>query len=128
MGYYNDISELKGRTITGVIGLEPNSEKVTFTCDDLSRWDMLHIQDCCESVVVADVVGDPADLIGTVIDAREEHGDTDPDGYANADEYRESFTWTFYVIQTNKGAVTIRWLGESNGWYGETPDFLRVDA
>jgi hypothetical protein len=34
-----------------------------------------------------------------------------------------NYVWTFYVIQTDRGAVTIRWLGESNGWYGESPYF-----
>lgn len=43
-------------------------------------------------------------------------------GYAN-----ESFTWTFYLIQTNKGHVTLRWLGSSNGYYSESVRFARVD-
>lgn len=118
--------ELKGREIVAVSGLEVGSERVIFTCADGTRWDMYHAQDCCESVDVQDIVGDPADLIALVLDAREESGDTDPEGYQGS-EYRESFTWTFYVIQTSRGAVTIRWLGESNGYYGETPYFGRAD-
>lgn len=118
--------ELKGREIVAVDGLEVGSERVVFTCADGTRWTMHHAQDCCESVDVQDIAGDPADLTGLVLDAREESGDTDPEGYQGG-EYRDSFTWTFYVIQTNKGAVTIRWLGESNGYYGETPYFGRAD-
>lgn len=68
---------------------------------------MYHSQDCCESVQIADIAGDPANAIGLVVDAREESSDTDPDGYVSEDEYRESFTWTFYILQTNKGALTI---------------------
>lgn len=127
MGYYHDFSELKGRKIVAVDGLALDSEDVTFTCEDGSKWRMYHSHDCCESVRIADIVGDVADAIGTVMDAREETSDTDPEGYGSEDEYRESFTWTFYLLQTDKGHLTIRWLGESNGYYGETAEFRRID-
>lgn len=123
----NEISALIGRTITAVRGLEIDSGRVEFDCADGSSWRMIHDQDCCESVSVADVVGDSADLIGTVIDAREETSGENPEGYV-VPEYHspDSFTWTFYIIQTDKGAVTIRWLGESNGYYSESVDFELV--
>lgn len=128
MSYDNDhnISALNGRHIVSAEGLESGSDCVSFVCADGSRWQMVHISDCCESVSVEDVVGDIADLQdATVIDARCETSDTDPDDRTpdKDDRYRDSFTWTFYIIQTNKGAVTIRWLGESNGHYGEGVDF-----
>ena len=125
MSYDNDldISVLNGRHIVSVDGLEKGSDEIAFTCSDGSSWRMLHVQDCCESVLVEDVVGYPSDLAdATVIDARHEVGEADPAGYV-PDGYRDSYTWTFYVIQTNKGAVTIRWLGESNGYYSEGVDF-----
>lgn len=125
MSYNNnyDIDVLNGRHIVGVTGLEKGSDKVHFTCADGSEWRMVHDQDCCESVSVEDVVGDVGDLAdATVLDARQEVGSDDPAGY-QASEYRDSYTWTFYIIQTNKGAVTIRWLGESNGCYSERVDF-----
>jgi hypothetical protein len=120
----HDISELNGRHIVSVTGLEPESERVTIECADGSVWTMKHISDCCESVSVVDVVGDVADLQdATVIESRcEENSESHPEGHKP--EYcDDSFTWTFYVIQTNKGAVTIRWLGQSNGYYSESIDF-----
>jgi hypothetical protein len=128
MSYENehDISILNGRHIVDVTGLEHGSDEVVFVCSDGSKWRMVHNQDCCESVSIEDVVGDVEDLQdATVIDARKETSETDPADRAPGedDRYRDSFTWTFYIIQTNKGAVTIRWLGESNGYYSESVDF-----
>ena len=119
------IEQLSGRTIVKVEGLEVGSDEVSFVCADGSVWRMLHYQSCCENVSVEDVVGDTSDLLGVVLDAREETGGNDPDGHSSP-EYRDSYTWTFYIIQTNKGAVTIRWLGESNGYYSESVDFEKV--
>lgn len=38
-------------------------------------------------------------------------------------EDSDSYTWTNWHLKTKKGEVTIRWLGESNGYYSEVPDF-----
>ena len=34
--------------------------------------------------------------------------------------------WTFYTIRTNKVTITLRWCGESNGYYSVDVDTLRA--
>lgn len=121
----NDLKELIGKTMLSV--KNNDNYEIVFTADDCKRWKLYHDQDCCESVQVEDVCGDLADLIGSpIVEAEEVTGDTaQPDGWRPG-EYCESFTWTFYKFRTAKGSVTIRWLGESNGYYSESVNFCEA--
>jgi hypothetical protein len=40
-------------------------------------------------------------------------------------EWGDTQTWTFYHITTMSGDMFIRWLGSSNGYYGEGVDFIK---
>jgi hypothetical protein len=124
-----DFSELVGKTLASFSGVE-GGDTIEMVCTDGSIYVMHHAQDCCESVSVESIVGDVADLIGSpILHAEESTSDTDPEGYSADGTYRDSsFTWTFYKLATAKGWVDIRWLGESNGYYSESVDLVRVSA
>lgn len=114
---YEPIEELQRVTIAKIDGLEPGSEEVTLTLTDGRIAVFWHSQDCCESVSVNDVEGDASDLIGCpLLVAEVVTADAEND-------VSESGTWTFYRFATVKGWVVVRWLGESNGYYGEGVDF-----
>jgi hypothetical protein len=111
--------DMVGKTIVkielkhGELGARKPYE-VLFIFDDETYMRMYHQQNCCESVWLEDVTGDWADMEGMVLDAYE-------DITCPAQE-RNSATHTFYRIQTNKGVLTMRWIGESNGYYSEEVD------
>lgn len=114
-GFSIDVSDLKGKTITAVI----------YNTDDDSLWihlnthilEMTHIQDCCETVYLADVVGNFEDLIGyPLLEVSE--------SIVNIESEDISSTASYYNFKTLKASVQLRWVGESNGYYSETIDCL----
>lgn len=108
-----------GRTMTVVTG-GPGEGEMNFLDNSGYQIKFYHRQDCCESVGIEDVCGDLDDLIGSPITLAEEVSEKDPE--PDPDEYCEHRTWTFYRFGTAKGTVTVRWLGESNGYYSEDVD------
>jgi hypothetical protein len=116
------ITELLGKTLASI---ESGSDEIVFVTDSGERYRMCHHYDCCESVTVEDIAGDLNDLIGSpILKAEESTSDTNPPGVTK--DYQDSFTWTFYHLATVRGYVTIRWYGESNGYYSESVDFEKV--
>ena len=115
-------TELIGKTFSAVENV--GGEKLIFTTKDGGKYKFFHDQDCCESVTIEDIVGDLDDLVGSPIIMAEEvtHENENPKG-VEVPEWQDSFTWTFYKFATAKGYVTVRWYGESNGYYSEQVDF-----
>lgn len=117
------IEQLIGKTL---IKIENNGDELVFHCADGVNFIMHHEQDCCEGVSIDDIAGDLDDLLNSPILEAEEVSDYDgPEGWKPG-EYVESYTWTFYKLGTIKGHVTIRWYGESNGYYSESVQFHEV--
>lgn len=123
-----DFEELNGKVLTRIKGLEEGNNVVYFYTSDGDIYKMYHEQDCCESVSIDDVCGDVEDLINAPILLAEcVCSDENPEDVSESIlEYQESFTWTFYKLSTMKGDVTIRWYGESNGYYSESVDFVKI--
>lgn len=111
-------SDLIGKTILITQGVDTCSEEVYFQCADGTIYKMHHYQSCCESVFLEDIVGDSEDLCGVVRDARV---------YTQDDDSSPDACFTFYIIQTDKGAVTLRWFGSSNGYYSIDVSFEEVN-
>lgn len=119
-------NSLLGKTILSIDGLSVGSDVVVFRCRDGSEYQMHHRQDCCESVSIEDICGDPDDILFfPVLQAEEATSSENPPG-AKTEEYQDSFTWTFYRLTTNRGQIVIRWYGESNGYYSESVDFVQT--
>lgn len=121
-GYEYDVkfSELVGKTLVSVEGLSKDSEEIVFKCSDGSVYLLLHEQDCCECVSIEDIDGDVSDIVGVEILVADETSNEGEIG-----DYGDSFTWTYYKIDTNKGGITIRWYGTSNGYYSERATFKK---
>ena len=115
----HEMSAMIGATLDRVEG-GVGAERMTFHATDGRAFSFYHAQDCCENVRVEDVCGDLSDLVGSPIVQAEEVSNADEPA---TPEHADSFTWTFYKYATSKGAVTVRWLGESNGYYSEGVDF-----
>jgi len=122
--YYYDslrfnIGDMLGKTFKNVIN--DNDYRVVFTEENGDQYVFAHIQDCCESVTVRDVVGHFSDLVGSPLLEAEETSNSGHTTYGTE-------TWTFYKFGTIKGHVNISWIGESNGYYSESVDNILVKA
>ncbi len=110
-----DFSTLRGEVIVNFE--QVGDDVLVFETLDDWLYILYHQQDCCESVTVEDIVGDPKDFFGQEVllaEERTEEGEGD------------SSTWTFYTLRCVKGSLDIRWFGTSNGYYSERVSCVRV--
>jgi len=120
---YVPFRELQGQTLTQVMPSDGN-DKIWFVTNTGAVYEMRHEQECCETVFLDDICGDLDDLIGAPILFADEVQNQPPEDSGN--EVEATFTWTFYKIGTEKGDVTIRWYGTSNGYYSEEAELFRL--
>ncbi len=118
-----NIDILKGKTLEAITVSAEGNEVLLRTLEG-DAYRLYHSQDCCESVRLEEVVGHLGDLIGSpILEAEEASGSND----GSRPDVGESYTWTFYKLGTISGHVTLRWLGESNGYYSEAVSFEKIE-
>ena len=112
-GQYRSTSkfeQIQGMTITAVVYKETSESLLIHL--NTHVLEMIHHQECCETVYLADVVGSFEDLIGyPLLEVSESIVGID-----------SSSTASYYNFKTVKASVQLRWVGESNGYYSETVD------
>ena len=112
-------NDLKGQTLSSCV--QRGEDELVFTLLNGEKYKLFHEQECCEEVIIEDICGDLSDLAGSeILMADQAISEKDPDGG------RKTAAWTFYKLATIKGYVTIRFCGESNGYYSEQVDFKMV--
>ena len=117
--------ELKGQVIKEITGLEKDSPEVHIVTNQ-TTYKLYHHQDCCESVLVENVIGDEKDILNEeIIFAEEDAGANDPDWYTEYDRLY-SHTWTKYVLKTKNASLEFWFLGESNGYYNESVSIKKI--
>lgn len=114
-----------GRTIVEIDGAQPESESVTMTADNGDTFCFEYQPDCCATCDIESVSGDIEDLIGSPIVQAEVVSNHDSVSDTTRHVY-DSFTWSFYKFATAKGSVTVRWLGQSNGYYSERVTYIET--
>ena len=115
----SSIDVLIGQTLSSI--KQEGNEEIIFKTVDGQSYRMYHYQHCCEIVTIEDVCGNLQNLVGSPITMAEEVSNYKYDEGDNPDSHYG--TWTFYRLATAQGYVTIRWYGESNGFYSERVDF-----
>ena len=112
-----DIKDMVGKKVLGIYYDEENFQILT----DDGVYAFYHEQSCCEYVWLTQVDGISDKIIGSRIVIAEVV--TDEKSVAGG-----SITWSFYKIGTNKGMIDFRFQGESNGYYSETVDLIKIEV
>ena len=112
-----NIKDMVGKKVVGIYYDEENFQILTDDC----VYAFYHEQGCCERVYLTQVDGISDKLIGSRIVMAEEVVDAKDTEYGH-------ITWTFYKIGTTKGMIDFRFQGESNGYYSETVDLIKIEV
>tara|TARA_R100000951_G_scaffold113672_1_gene116162 strand:+ start:92 stop:463 length:372 start_codon:yes stop_codon:yes gene_type:complete len=118
--YQECLDNMVGRVVKYV---DVDHDQMKITCEDNSVFTFYHEQDCCESVYIYETEGEPMSLKGwklLLVDMEATREDNAP--------YDESRTTTVVKFITNENTVSVKWIGESNGYYSESVDLKQFLA
>ncbi len=120
-----DFFQLVGQTIIEVVKI--NESDFLLSTWEGNLYALYHSQNCCEHVRLKSLIGEFGDVIGTPITLAESvHTEADPPWYKLPQWGRDSYTWSKFILETTNGRLELWFLGESNGYYGESVDFVKV--
>jgi hypothetical protein len=124
------IGDMVGLTVENIV-VTGSDDEMTFTFTNGIKVKFYHSQECCENVYIESIVGDINDLIGNVLTVAEEVSNYDYDTTEsklskNYVDWGDVEQWTFYKFDSNKGGITVRWYGTSNGYYS-TGVYMKVE-
>lgn len=94
------------------VKIDMGNEILIFKFEDGSCYVFNHMQDCCETVQITDINGSLASLIGKPLLAAYSSSSIEEEGVEGI--YIE---WTFFHFRNVDESVTVKWEGESNGYY-----------
>ena len=115
-------SDLVGKILVS-FEISKEENEILITTNDGEKYKLHHTQDCCELVVIESIEGDIDDILNSPIVIALESSNSEKEHV----DYGDSYTWTFYKLDTIKGGITIRWYGASNGYYSESVYFERLE-
>lgn len=115
--------ELKGAKIARMPDISRDEIIIVIVRDNtIERWRFYHQSDCCESCHVVKVTIQGNILDQQIIEANDDHPDNGPDTWPAEYSFDYSHTWSRFIIRVPGGYLEFWFLGESNGYYGETVD------
>ena len=112
-----NIKDMVGKKVLGIYYDEENFQILTDDC----VYAFYHEHSCCERVYLTQVDGISDKIIGSRIVIAEVVTD-------EKDTEHGHITWSFYKIGTNKGMIDFRFQGESNGYYSESVDLIKIEG
>ncbi len=107
-----------------VVAVDIHTDEVIIETSTLSIR-AYHCRECCEDFRFIKCDGDIGSLFGTVKVAEEDGGASAPDEFRSM-VVDDSHTWTKLTIATASATVHFWFLGQSNGYYGESVDFQEL--
>ncbi len=116
----NELNEL---TIA-YLDIDDDSMQLTTVCG--RKFCFMHMQECCEDVRIMSKSGDLLNILNKQLVSVEmaylDGGEfIDPDNYDLGSATVSDLTFT-----TNDETECVRWLGRSNGYYGETVSLYEI--